>query len=286
MPEALLFRLGADRFEGLRRFVDALAAAKASDAFRDDEYWEAFLDDGARSAFWWPTESEQAEWSRRWFAAPVAERWSRADLQKPWTFASLIDAVRNGEYELLGCHLRPDGKGAITFQPWAGPYGGTGWMRAAVEAFGGSVTEDPTDARHESAIRSVPQSARRSERQPGRSLSVLANATAAFPLFVIAAVYGQWLLSWLLLGHRPVPSIDDPKFIDGASWMSFVTSIALVGFLPVGCLALMLNALHAVVKPQPLQRQLMRVAVTVALWFATLVLLRSDPGRVVEWWFD
>ncbi|MCU0865567.1 MAG: hypothetical protein MUC36_17415 [Planctomycetes bacterium] len=133
----------------------------------------------------------------------------------------------------------------------------------------------------------MPRELRR-DRPSLRLLTVLANATAAFPLLLIAALYGQWLLSWLLLGHRPVPSIDDPKYIGGASWMSFVTGIALVGFLPVGCLALLLNALHAVVQPQPwpLQRQLMRVVATVTLWFATLVLLRSDPGRVVEWWFD
>ena len=127
---------------------------------------------------------------------------------------------------------------------------------------------------------------RQSERPTGRQLRVAANATAAFPLVLLTALYGQWLLSWLLLGHRPVPSIDDPKYIGGASWMSYVTGIALVGFVPVGCVALVLNALHAVVHPQTLSRQLMRIVVTVALWFATLVLLRSDPGRVVEWWFD
>lgn len=123
-------------------------------------------------------------------------------------------------------------------------------------------------------------------RPTGRLLTVFANATAAFPLFFIAALYSQWLLSWMLLGHRPVPSIDDPKYIEWASSMHSITAVALAGFVPIGCVALVLNALHAVWHEQPLRRQLMRVAVAVGLWFGTLLLLRTDPGRVLYWWFD
>lgn len=144
MADALLFKLDGERFARLKLLVDALAAAKASDEFRDDEYWLAFLDADARSAFWWPTEAEVADWSERWFSVPAEERLARADLQMPWTFGSLVDAVRNGDYNLLGCSLTSDGQGAISFEPRGFPYGGTGWMRAAVEAFGGSVTLDPS----------------------------------------------------------------------------------------------------------------------------------------------
>jgi hypothetical protein len=145
MAESLLFQLDDEqRFKRLKVLVDALAEAKAADEFRDDDYWESFLDDDARSAFWWPTEAEIADWSERWFSTPVEERLQRKDLWGPWTFDSLVEAVRNGDYRLVGCSRTSDGQGAISFEPMGYPYGGTGWMRAAVEAFGGSVTLDPS----------------------------------------------------------------------------------------------------------------------------------------------
>lgn len=127
---------------------------------------------------------------------------------------------------------------------------------------------------------------RRMDCGPSRSLVILANTTAAYPLFVFAALYTQWLLSWWVLGHQPRPSLDDPKDIDGASWMSSVTALAFVNAVPALCAAAVLNTLHFLRQPDPGLRISLRILGIVALWLGVLLLLRSDPGHVVSWWLD
>jgi hypothetical protein len=140
--ESVSFELASqERFERLAAFVRALAQAKSEDDFRDDAYWEAFLDERTRAAFWWPTPAEVEDWRRRWFATPIERRWTAPDLQTPWTFGSLIDAVENGEFGQLACR-RTSGGGVIELEPYAWPFGGTAWIRAAIEAFGGRVVDD------------------------------------------------------------------------------------------------------------------------------------------------
>ena len=130
------------------------------------------------------------------------------------------------------------------------------------------------------------QCSRRPERTSSRTLAVLANTTAAFPLFLVASLYGQWLLSWLVLGHQPRPSVDDPNYIAGASWMGFVTGLAFMGYVPVLVVAAALNTLHGLRHRNPGPQAALRISIVVALWLGTLALLRLDPGLVVSWWLD
>lgn len=140
--ERVSFELASEeRFEQLAALVRALAKAKAEDDFHDDAYWEQFLDDRARKAFWWPTSTELQEWEQRWFSTPVDRRWTDPSLKTPWMFDSLIDAAARGEIDDL-TFRRNDAGGVIEFVPSAWPFGGTAWMRALIEAFGGRVTGD------------------------------------------------------------------------------------------------------------------------------------------------
>jgi hypothetical protein len=140
--ERVFFELASDeRFDRLAKFVRSLAAAKAQSDFRDDAYWEALLDEEARGTFWWPTPAQVEDWERRWFATPVGRRWTDPSLRTLWVFGSLIDAVQNGEVEGLACR-RIDSGGVLEFEPHAWPFGGTAWMHALIEAFGGRVTRD------------------------------------------------------------------------------------------------------------------------------------------------
>lgn len=139
------FEVGSE--EGYRRLdavVTALATAKRTDDFQDDPYWLAFFNEAERSGFWWPTEAELREWSQRWKAAPVDQRLSDPAFQPPaWDFGSMIDAFRNGGYELIGCERRSPQVGRLGFEPFGWPYGGTGSMRALIEAFGHRVIAEP-----------------------------------------------------------------------------------------------------------------------------------------------
>jgi hypothetical protein len=131
-----------ERFQRLGAVVRAIAEAKGSDDFHDDDYWLTFFDEAARSHFWWPTPEDLQDWRRRWFDTPVERRFTDPSLVTPWTLGSLIDAFRNGEYDLLGCRRVDDRAARLEFEPWAWPYGGAGCMRALVEAFGHRVTKE------------------------------------------------------------------------------------------------------------------------------------------------
>ena len=123
-------------------------------------------------------------------------------------------------------------------------------------------------------------------RRPSRLLALFAHVTLIYPLLLLGCLYGQWLLSWLVLGHRPQPSLDDPKFIDGASWMHGITLFALMGFIPVGCVAAVFNVLYVVNRRLSLRRVFARIVALAMLWVGTIFLLRWDPGLVVYWWMD
>jgi hypothetical protein len=128
-----------DRFHRLVTAFDALRRAKQSGDWHDDDYWLALFDQEARSHFWWPTAEEREDWARRRFYTPVPERFTDPSLKTPWDFGSMIDALRNGEYDLLGCRIVAERVGRLEFGPHAWPYGGTGCLRALVEAFGHRV---------------------------------------------------------------------------------------------------------------------------------------------------
>lgn len=143
-PVRISFELTAeDRLDRLAAFIDRLAEAKANNDFRDDVFWDSCLDEQARTSFWRPTQAELKDWERRWLATPVERRATEPSLQTPWEFGSLLDAARNAEISNLRLQRVPWG-GTIEFDPDAWPYGGTGWIRALVEAFGGRVTEQST----------------------------------------------------------------------------------------------------------------------------------------------
>jgi hypothetical protein len=123
-------------------------------------------------------------------------------------------------------------------------------------------------------------------RPPSRPLALFADVSAAYPLLLIACLYGEWLLAWYMLGHAPEPWVDDPKDIVGSSWMNFLTGLAILGLGPAFILALVMNALHVGYHRLFGLRLAVRVAAIFLLWVGLYALLRGDPGSVVKWWFD
>jgi hypothetical protein len=130
------------RFGALEKVFTALKASKESGSFAGKDYWLSFFDKEAVSHFWWPTPAEREEWKRRWFSTPTPQRWTDPSLKRPWDFESMIDAFKNGEYELLSCDLLNGKVGRLCFDPQAHPYGGTGCMKALIESFGFEVTAE------------------------------------------------------------------------------------------------------------------------------------------------
>ena len=133
----------AERFSKLQIVFAALKDAKSADTIDpDDDSWLGLFDDSAREYFWWPTPEEVADWQRRWESTPVPQRFTDPSLVTPWDFSSMIEAFKNGEYELVALDRKTDTTGRLTFNPLAWPFGGTNCMRALIESFGGVVTHE------------------------------------------------------------------------------------------------------------------------------------------------
>jgi len=124
------------QLERLQRIVSELRSDKQSGEFRADLEWMTCFTTEELKSFWNPTQAELADWQRRWLATPVSERSKDPSLQTPWDFRSMIDAIRNGEYELLGVRTDDMTTGFLEFDPHAYPFGGTGCLRALVLAYG------------------------------------------------------------------------------------------------------------------------------------------------------
>jgi hypothetical protein len=130
------------RFEMLAAIFEALRTAKQSGDFRDNAYWLSFFDNTALSHFWNPTKDELLEWERQWKATPFQDRLSDPNLKRLWEFGSMIDAFRDGEYELIACRHVSANIGQLEFAPFALPYGGTECIKALIEAFEFRVTKE------------------------------------------------------------------------------------------------------------------------------------------------
>src|SRR5215218_1910999 len=91
-----------------------------------------------------------------------------------------------------------------------------------------------------------------------RVLAFFANVTLAYPLLLISALYGEWLLAWHALGHVPRASLDDPKDVEGSSWMHLPAGLLLMGFVPAAVAAMFCNAFYLARHRHTLRRSVAR----------------------------
>ena len=62
----------------------------------------------------------------------------------------------------------------------------------------------------------------------GGMLARVAAALCLYPLILVASLYATWFMAWAELGHRPVPSLDDPKSISRVVDVPYFASGALL----------------------------------------------------------
>ncbi|WP_157632083.1 hypothetical protein [Variovorax sp. CF313] len=129
---------GERSLQRLTEFFDLVKTAKDSDEPADESQLLAFLTDGERSYFSNLTPEEMAEWNEYWFSTPLPKRHSAEMLSPQWDFASMLDAIWNGDYDLIAIRPRA-ARHVLEFNPHGYPYGGTGSLVALVECFGNQV---------------------------------------------------------------------------------------------------------------------------------------------------
>ena len=120
-----------------------------------------------------------------------------------------------------------------------------------------------------------------------RTAGAMVMASWFYPFALLWFLHATWLIAWGVLGHRPLPMIDDPKYI--SVWVDvsyFITVLLLVAF-PVAFLAGFPVILFS--KPKRaggVLKATLRVGSYLAIWAVTVLMLRADPMRIIYWFMD
>ena len=119
---------------------------------------------------------------------------------------------------------------------------------------------------------------------PSGLLRTLNAIALLYPALLVIAFYGTWCSAWLSLGHPPRASLDDPAETLGAIyWVSGIVVL----LMPMGAaMAVASMAGRFIFGGFSKITGIVFAVFNVALWIGAIVLLRTDPIGVVNWWFD
>jgi hypothetical protein len=110
-----------------------------------------------------------------------------------------------------------------------------------------------------------------------------------YPAWLAGSFYATWLVAWIQLGHRPRPMLDDPKSIGGLVDIAYIISGLLVMAMPLLTPIGFASSFFCPVRSVHGKRYSLVAGLAVLyvlLCALSLLMLRADFGRAVEWWFD
>jgi len=118
-------------------------------------------------------------------------------------------------------------------------------------------------------------------------LSLLTVVSWACPFLLVGSLYMTWAVAWVVLGHPPRPSADDPKSISFWVDIPYATTRLLLIVFPA---AVIMGAILTVCFGMRHKARRVKIAVAVVvlvgLWVGTIAFLRWDPWRIGEWFMD
>ena len=124
-----------------------------------------------------------------------------------------------------------------------------------------------------------------------RWISGLCVLIAFYPTLVLVLFYGCWLVAAVSLGHRPIPSRDDPKYINViVSAFYYAAGVGLLGTpfaMALNLIAMMVDSVERRWRLGRPSRSQVRVPLISCIgWLLFLLLIALDPGRVMYWFMD
>jgi hypothetical protein len=120
--------------------------------------------------------------------------------------------------------------------------------------------------------------------------ALLSLVLPLYPVLVIVALYGTWILAAIAIGHVPQVSIDDPSEIAAIQLPYKLTDFLLGGIIPMFVLnALLLGGrllYDLIMLSKPSRSGLRILAIAVALWTFNILILVGSPFNVLYWFWD
>ena len=105
---------------------------------------------------------------------------------------------------------------------------------------------------------------------------------------VLMAVYVSWFVAYSQLGRRPMPSMDDPKFIGGMSTAVYnIVAWVILVSLVMWAVGMITNVVISLL-PRTEERMnwILKAASGVAAIVLLFVMMRYSPGDACSWILD
>ena len=117
--------------------------------------------------------------------------------------------------------------------------------------------------------------------------SIALWVTLLYPLASVMLLYCQWSVAWHILGHRPQPSIEDPKNIGlVVSVLHFLNTLMLIGLLPAAFAGFIMATVYGIANRRTVHAGLPMLC-WVAAWAGNYFVSSREPFyAIVEWWVD
>jgi hypothetical protein len=120
--------------------------------------------------------------------------------------------------------------------------------------------------------------------------AMLSLVLPLYPVLVIVALYGTWILAWIAIGHVPQASLDQPDNIAAIRLPYRLTDLLLSGVIPVFVInALLLGArllYDLLMLGKPSRSGLRILAIAIAIWTFSILILLGAPFNVLYWFWD
>lgn len=118
---------------------------------------------------------------------------------------------------------------------------------------------------------------------------VIALIAYLFPVWLLGSLYATWFIAWIQLGHPPRPMLDDPKSIGGFVQVPYIIFGMLLMLFPLLAPLGLMSSLWIPQSENRSNSSTLKLALAftyVVVGTLAFMMLRYDPGSVVEWWFD
>lgn len=105
---------------------------------------------------------------------------------------------------------------------------------------------------------------------------------------VLMAVYVSWFVAYSQLGRRPMPSMDDPKFIGGMSTAVYnIVAWFILVSLVMWAVGMITNVVISLL-PRTEERMnwILKAASGIVAIFLLFVMMRYSPGDACSWILD
>jgi hypothetical protein len=130
--------------------------------------------------------------------------------------------------------------------------------------------------------------------RPGHRLRAAVWVSSLYPLLIVFSLYATWFTAWVVLGHRPRSSLDDPKFISPIVDVPYISTFVLMLGAPFSLISSWLLMLFYIAqnnewRPELPGRRAALIFVPILVWILVFAIGGSGLfgiGYITEWYMD